>query len=67
MRGAYARDENTSARLWAKNAGGGLCAKGGGGAYLRDTTVLVAHWESRIPTCMEDINNCVYQYEKCAI
>ena len=36
-RGAYVRDENTSARLCAKNAGGGgLCARG---AYLRDTTV----------------------------
>ena len=29
-RGAYARDKNTSARLRAKNAGGGLCARGGG-------------------------------------
>ena len=29
MRGAYARDENTSARLWAKNAGGNLRARGG--------------------------------------
>ena len=38
-RGAYVRDKNTSARLCAKNAGGGggLCA---GGAYLCDTTVL---------------------------
>ena len=34
-RGAYARDENASARLCAKSAGGG----GGGGGYLRDTTV----------------------------
>ena len=34
------RDKNTSARLCAKNAGGGgggLCARG---AYLCDTTVL---------------------------
>ena len=37
--GAYARDKNTSARLCAKNAGGGdLCTRWG--AYLRDTTVL---------------------------
>ena len=34
--GAYARDKNTSARLWAKNAGGAYAR---GGAYLRDTTV----------------------------
>ena len=32
--GAYARDKDTSAGLWAKNAGGGLCARGW--AYLRD-------------------------------
>ena len=38
-RGAYAWDINISARLCAKNAGGAL-RKGGGGAYLRDTTVL---------------------------
>ena len=31
--GAYVRDKNTSARVCTKNAGGG-------GAYLRDTTVL---------------------------
>ena len=36
-RGAYAQDKNTSARLCAKNAGGGLMHEGG--AYLRDTTV----------------------------
>ena len=39
-RGAYARDKNTSARLCAKNAGGAYAR---GGAYLRDTTVLVLH------------------------
>ena len=33
---AYARDENTSAGLCAKNAGGAYAR---GGAYLRDTTV----------------------------
>ena len=27
--GAYAQDKNTSAGLCAKNAGGGLCARGG--------------------------------------
>ena len=27
--GAYARDKNTSVRVCAKNAGGGLCARGG--------------------------------------
>ena len=37
MRGAYARDKNTSARLCSKNAGG-LCARG---AYLWDTTVVL--------------------------
>ena len=36
-RGAYARDENTSARLCAKNTGGAYAQ---GGAYLRDTTVF---------------------------
>ena len=36
--GAYARDKNTSARLCAKNAGGAYAQ---GGAYLRDTTVVV--------------------------
>ena len=35
--GAYARDKNTSARLYAKKAGGVMCE---GGAYLRDTMVL---------------------------
>ena len=40
--GAYVRDKNTSARLCAKKAGGGLMREGeGGGAYLRDTTVVV--------------------------
>ena len=33
MMGAYVRDENTSARL---------CAKNTGGAYLRDTTVTMS-------------------------
>ena len=33
------RDKNTSARLSAKNAGGGAYARGG--AYLRDTTVYI--------------------------
>ena len=37
--GTYARDKNTSAGLCAKNVGGGAYARGG--AYLRDTTVLV--------------------------
>ena len=37
--GAYARDKNTSARLCAKNAGGAYAR---GGAYLRDTTVLIS-------------------------
>ena len=37
--GTYARDKNTSAGLCAKNAGG-LMREGGGGAYLRDTTVV---------------------------
>ena len=32
------RDKSTSARLCAKNAGGGLMREGG--AYLRDTTVI---------------------------
>ena len=37
----YARDKNTSAGLCAKNAGGAYArGGGGGGAYLRDTTVL---------------------------
>ena len=35
--GAYARDKNTSTRLWAKNAGGAYARRG---AYLRDTTVF---------------------------
>ena len=35
-RGAYARDENTSTRLCAENAGGTYAR---GGVYLRDTTV----------------------------
>ena len=34
------RDKTTSARLCAKNAGGLMHeGRGGGGAYLRDTTV----------------------------
>ena len=37
-RGAYARDENTSAKLCTKNAGGAYAR---GGAYLRDTTVVI--------------------------
>ena len=37
--GAYVWDKNTSARHCAKNAGGAYAR--GGGAYLRDTTVLV--------------------------
>ena len=36
--GAYAQDKNTSARLCAKNAGGAYAR---GGAYLRDTMVLI--------------------------
>ena len=36
--GAYARDKNTSARLSPKNSGGAYVR---GGAYLRDTTVLI--------------------------
>ena len=35
--GAYVRDENTSVRVCAKNAGGLMRE---GGVYLRDTTVL---------------------------
>ena len=35
---AYVRDRTTSARLCAKNEGGGLCARE---AYLRDTTVFM--------------------------
>ena len=38
--GAYARDKNTSARLCAKNAGGAYAR---GGAYLRDTTVIILY------------------------
>ena len=38
--GAYAQDKNTSARLSAKNVGGGAYARGG--AYLWDTTVIFA-------------------------
>ena len=41
MRGAYARDKNTSARLCAKNAVGLM--REGGGAYLQDTTVHKKH------------------------
>ena len=37
--GAYARDKNTSAGLYAKNAGGGGGLMREGRAYLRDTTV----------------------------
>ena len=36
--GAYAQDKNTSARLCAKNAEGAYAR---GGAYLRDTMVLI--------------------------
>ena len=36
-RGAYARDKNTSARLRAKNAGGG-------GAYARGEGVFAGHY-----------------------
>ena len=39
MGGAYAWDKNTSVRVCAKNAGGAYAR---GGAYLRDTTVLVS-------------------------
>ena len=37
--GAYARHKNTSARLSTKNAGGAYAR---GGAYLRDTMILVS-------------------------
>ena len=37
------RDENTSARLCAKKAGWG------GGAYLRDTTVIAVQMKSSNP------------------
>ena len=40
-RGAYARDKNTSTRLWAKNEGGGLCARGG---------VFAGHYGTSIPS-----------------
>ena len=36
--GAYVRDKNTSVRVCAKNPGGAYAR---GGAYLRDTTVLL--------------------------
>ena len=38
-------------------------------ARVKDNTTSSyrAYWESRIPTCMEYISNCVYQYKKCAI
>ena len=37
--GVYARDKNTSVRVCAKNAGGAYVR---GGAYLRDTTVMLS-------------------------
>ena len=47
--GAYAHDKNTSARLCAKNAGGGG-AYARGGAYLRDTTVNSLEIPTHLPT-----------------